>query len=271
MRIACCIYGTVGGSKGKDGAGGHRDDILRLGYKHLKKRIINKNDSIDFFIHCWDTDMEEKIKQLYRPKSCHFEKQVYFDIPECVQGKELSTPNNIYSRWYSTKKSVQLKKDYESKHGFKYDCVLLSRFDIAWRNDFIFSKFNMDYFHAAHICFYFQGKRRIKAVDFYARREYFKKLQLYHRHMGYPKQENTWGLWDTWFLSSSENIDKFSELFDNIEMHVLANDKLGKRVNNHMLSEVQVKHIGLGDKVELIFHYLEETPVVRMWYYDRFN
>ena len=50
------------------------------------------------------------------------------------------------SRWYGTGMSVQLKQDYEKKNNFKYDMVMISRFDVCWMNDVIFNKFDPKYF-----------------------------------------------------------------------------------------------------------------------------
>jgi len=277
MKIACCICGKIGGAKGKDGKGGKEKEILELSYKHFKDHILDKNDTIDFFIHCWDTDMEKEVTDLYKPKSSHFEKQKYFDIPKCfkvgVKSKktEPNRPNNIYSRFYSTKESVKLKMDYEKEHGFKYDCVLLCRFDIAWQKDIIFSNHNMEDFHVANLCSYRHKGKRIDMIDFYKNRSHYKKLPIDHRHVGYPYRENSWGLWDQWFFSNSNNMDKFSNVFDNIEKHIKINSRLQDEVSSHLLCEVQLKHVGLEKRIKFPLHFLEDTPMTRLWYYNYFN
>jgi len=276
MKIAYCIYGKIGGSKGKDGAGGRSDEILDLSYSHLKEHVINKNDSIDFFIHSWSTDQEKEIRSLYNPKLCKFEDQIHFKVPKFVaSGSARNDPNRInnhYSRWYSTKKVVELKKSYEDKHKFRYDCVMLSRFDIAWQKDLVFSEYDMNFFHAAYLCFYYIKNKRLDPMEFWKNRDYYKRLPIRHtHHKGYPKKKNTWGLWDNWFFSNSNNMDKFAGLFDDISSHIKTNKTLMNGISSHLLSEVRLIHIGLGEKLRFALHFLEEAPIVRGWYYDLFN
>ena len=54
----------------------------------------------------------------------------------------------IYSKWYSTKKSVDLKSEYEKEIDIKYDMVMVTRFDIAWQTDIIFKDLNLNHFYA---------------------------------------------------------------------------------------------------------------------------
>ena len=69
-RVALCLFGLVGGVKGcsGDNIATGSEDILRIGYKHCKKRILDKNHCVDVFIHTWSTDLKKEITQLYKPK-----------------------------------------------------------------------------------------------------------------------------------------------------------------------------------------------------------
>ena len=40
----------------------------------------------------------------------------------------------------------KLKKEYEDKNNFKYDMVMISRFDMCWMTDVIFDRFDSKYF-----------------------------------------------------------------------------------------------------------------------------
>jgi hypothetical protein len=250
-RVAFCLSGIVGGVKGKSGDTGNEltsNAILKIGYDHYKKYVFDKNVNVDVFIHTWSVDSEEKIKELYQPKKSIFQKQVIFDVPEFIKG-EYKRKQNHYSRWYSTKKVVDLKSQYEKENNFKYDLVFLTRFDIAWQKELDFNKFNPKYFYAA---------------DCYQNKPLFGLIPLKY---GYPYMSE--GLADLWFLSNSSYIDILSTLFDNLGEY----NKPGQcpispsvGISNHKLVSYHLKQKNLIKKLRFAFKHLnpdEVDPLVR--------
>jgi hypothetical protein len=143
------------------------------------KNIINKYNP-DIFLHSWSKKYEKEIYELYKPKKFLVEEQKIFDINlenyginiesnidewkisnnmkegYIRQYKHLKDKNYFFkelqlqafrssSKWYSSKISLELKKEYEEENNFKYDLVILTRFDLSLRchQDFnILSKIN---------------------------------------------------------------------------------------------------------------------------------
>ena len=166
MRYALCLHGLLGSLDGKSGASDSSLDVLDLSYNHLEKYILSRND-IDIFIHSWDIGYENEIKQKFKPKRSKIEIQKRFEGERRVQ--------NHYSRWYSFMESVKLKTKHENENNFKYDGVMVSRFDVAWLKYIEFSNYDMDYFYVSQ---WYRGDK-------------------------IRKDENK--IKDIWFLSSSKN------------------------------------------------------------------
>ena len=184
VRVAICLFGNLGHTErsgnrtpkiiGKENL---NENLLNepgayhnpeSGYKHLKNKIIDNYDT-DVFCHCWNTEAEDSIKKLYKPKKYLFEQQKSFDLSldkynidenerDIDKWKHLSenakkgykyafqTRNNwnrtievfkiqafrTSSRWYSTKEVLRLKNEYEKENNFEYDFVLICRYDSFW-------------------------------------------------------------------------------------------------------------------------------------------
>ena len=70
MRVALCLHGYFDSrmdhtSKGSDG------------YNHIKKNILDKAD-VDVYIHNWQPELEQSIRNLYNPVQAIFEQQIDF-------------------------------------------------------------------------------------------------------------------------------------------------------------------------------------------------
>ena len=255
-RVAFCLCGIVGGTKGKSGDVGNEltsDAILKIGYDYYKKHVFDKNANVDVFIHTWSLDSKNSIKEFYQPKRSIFQEQVIFDVPDHVKG-EYKRKQNHYSRWYSTKKVIELKSEYEKENNFKYDLVFLTRFDIAWQKDLYFNRINPDYFYAA---------------DCYQVKPF---LGLIHLKYGYPYMKE--GLADLWFMSNSDYINILSTLYDNLDDYNLPgkcpiSPKVG--ISNHKLISYHLKRKGLIKKLRFIFKHLssdEVDPLVRKKFFN---
>ena len=96
-------------------------------------------------------------------------------------------PISPYSLYYSVKKVNQLKIDYEFEKDFKYDLVIRTRLDIVIKSfDLDLTIINPDLIHVG-------GE---------------------HHHNGHIGFSN-----DNFVVSSSQNMDYYSSLFDNMSLY----------------------------------------------------
>ena len=152
MKIAVCLSGIVGGTAGTDGAGG----LLNPAISHYSymKRIIEANPKCEFdvFVHTWSTGNEDKIIQLYNPKTIEAEEQRQFNLKGFgASGDGSGTCENYrfrnFSNWYSKYRSLKLKHEYEAENSFKYDWVLQTRFDVWYATPLVFTDYDLDKFY----------------------------------------------------------------------------------------------------------------------------
>ena len=227
MRVALCLYGLTGSVDFGLGLGKPIDP--RIGHYHHMKRIIEPNENVDVFFHTWSVDFEDMLVDLYKPKGYIAEKQILFN-PNSV-GK-----NSIPSRWWSNAVVMQLKRKYEEENGFKYDWVMLYRFDHIFLVNLNFSEFDNQYI-------YFRHTNGLRAPQQYSH--------------GYPGREDCrcYGkrgnhgvrLQDVFVFSSSENMDKFASLY---EYHETSGEPF---LDPHDGCYVQLKRVGLADKLKFAF------------------
>lgn len=125
MKTALCLHGYFDSlmdhtSKGLDG------------YKHIKRNILDKTN-VDIYIHSWQPELEQYIRDLYNPVSGIFEKQIDFsntvkdlnlnDMPK--DSSVARSPATILSHFYS------IQKCFEQVDFNKYNCVIKARFDLG--------------------------------------------------------------------------------------------------------------------------------------------
>ena len=233
MKIAVCFYGLVGSVDKKYGEG--RSLNPGICYDYYKKNVIETKHRIDIFIHSQSVEFKDQLVNLYKPKLYKIEKQKNFflktvfhkkiitellNLPIKMIYKKNSFQNlsskfknkfirclNLWSRWYSTKEVVDLKLEYENQNNFKYDLVMLTRFDLAF-----LTKFNFDEISKENLTV--PNHNDVPGP----RNNYQKKIEKNNRT--FEK-----GISDFWFISSSQNIDIFSSLYNyfnqyNISSHV---------------------------------------------------
>ena len=201
IRIALCMHGLCTGKNDKG-------DFVSFSKSHdyLKRNIIEPSENVDVFIHTWaeDGDIITNTTDVYAPKRALFEKQILFDHNK-------TKLHSTRSRWYSYKKVVQLKADYEKQNNFTYDYVLVARFDNCFLTPFSFSEYDSDSFYSSNWAF----------------------------------PHNIDGFLDYWFLSSSEIMDRFSSLYDKMDEY-LHNDKI--ILSNHSLAKHHADKLNLKQK-----------------------
>ena len=228
MRVALCLYGLTGAVDFGFGLGKSIDP--RIGHFHHLKHIIEPNNA-DVFIHSWNTEFEDLLVDLYKPKKHIVEKQIIFD-------ENSINKNSIPSRWWSNSVVMNLKRQYEEENNFKYDWVMLYRFDHVFLVNLNFSKFNNDKI-------YFRHSNGMRAPQMYSH--------------GYPGKEkcvciNKKGahgvrLFDAFTFSNSKNMDKFASVY---EWHQEKNEQFS--VGPHDECYIQLKRNNLQDNLDFAFY-----------------
>lgn len=220
MKVALCFYGLVGSRSDKNGEGISLDPSLA--YKLNYQNIIKNND-VDVFIHSWSKDHENQLVSLYNPIShCIEEQRDFPESSKIANNRDISEiayhiiscvkrPGTIkskiesnqkeafraFSRWYSNKKVLELKSEYEKANNFRYDSVMVLRLDVGFYTPIDFDEYDMENFHASHWNDY-----PVKSNNFTWNK----------------KNHNTdKGFLDFWFFSNSRNMDNFGKLFSKIE------------------------------------------------------
>ena len=141
MKIAILLHGLVGTLQDKNEK--HKlinDDIdydtkkdsnvvLKKGWESYSKNF----DNCDYYIHSWNTELEKEIIELYNPIKYKLEEQIKFQAPQEHKGTDLRWINHM-GRFYSIKQSIEMCL---SKN-IKYDYIMISRFDLVFRNKFKF-------------------------------------------------------------------------------------------------------------------------------------
>ncbi len=204
MKVAVCLYGLVGGKGGKDGAGG--DIPFEKCYNQYKKHVIDKND-VDVFIHSWSQHLEDEIVDLYKPKLHRFQEQKMFEEEIDMPARFSKVPHDkrkdyrfrSLSRWYSVKQSLELKAEYERSNNFKYDCVIITRFDTLFFVDLNFNNYDLKYLYASHWNSpqdspYNPGKKADRI----------------------NRSERTTAFLDIWFFSNSATMDVFAKIYEGV-------------------------------------------------------
>lgn len=201
-KTAICLYGIVGGTDGKDGMGANIP--FEKCYETNKKYIIDVNNS-DVFMHSWSVDVEDELVKLYTPKKYQFQKQIMFDHPQDRNIPE----TNLYkyqqghralSKWYSLKRAIELKSEYEKEQGFKYDYVMLTRFDTLFFRDLVFTQCDPSFLWVPN----------------------FNNMEGDHKNPDKKADRLNMslvleGLSDMWYFSSSKIIDEFIDIYGGVK------------------------------------------------------
>lgn len=229
FRVGLCLSGLVGGTKGKDSAGATLD--VEMPFEHYKQHILSKND-VDVFIHSWSVEQAKQLQELYHPLGSVFEKQMHFsdDFRKHI----------TYSRWYGQREAINLKRRYEEENHFQYDMVMIARLDLLWFIDVYFGDYESQYFYASH--WNYNGPPGGRGLGPYDRSNLHKGEAFL----------------DLWFFSSSPNMDKFGQLYNNLD-GILSGVKMG----NHCLSKAWVDQLGLP--VKHVFWRGFDHEIYRRW------
>lgn len=210
-KIAFVFHGIIGGLSGRNGVGDPVD--IDICAKLIKYH--NKDLPVDYFIHSWSTEAEDKIVALYNPKLCSFQPQEKFNFSLTdaeLKNEELTHQFRTVSRYASFTRAVDLKTQSENQQGFKYKWVVVLRLDLVLLNPFAFSMFDPSYFYIP-----------------------------FEPHWPNALTGTQWEMvHDVFFLSSSSNIDKYA---------VVGNEILNGKYNDI----VHMPHVIAYHKIKELF------------------
>jgi len=268
MKIALCLYGVVGGKRGKAGDDPASLEVLKLGHEKYKSSLFDNYD-VDVYLHTWSQEYEKEILDIYKPKAHIIEEQERFSIPDHIIGDNSEQPNrrqNHFSRWRSTQKVLRLKS--ESKEA--YDFTLVSRFDIGFEKPIDFSSLDPECIYLSNwVGASYNGVSDVfedgRGVYYEKEREIDKgKMHLYGR--GYP--HNHEGVMDLWMMGGEDTIKIFENLFDNISLYQIpGNVPNAPGISNHQLLLYHIRKNNLIDKLKFITNPMEDHCVLRYKYF----
>ena len=252
-RVALCLNGKVGNLKNKSGDGGTGAGIvLDLAHKHWYEYLI-KNNNVDVFIWSWDEELKENITTLFNPVKQVYCKQINFlteDLERLWEPHNYEAKRRIqnhYSRYYSLNKCVELKSQYEKKHNFKYDIVFCSRFDVCLKREI-----------------------KIPEWDNFIKNN---KIECIVGNGGPAWGNARFKIQDHYFFSSSKIMDKYAELYNNLDDMALS-ARGARGISSHRLSATHIIwKLGLKLCYATIEHdklivNQQEAPIVRALYFN---
>lgn len=244
-KVALCLHGIAKGQNYKHGG-------LEVGFER-EAELYSKNyimpNHADVFVHSWSGEYQSQIDAVYKPVLSSYEasrsfvspsfKDHLIDLQNRLTGRprELNRLNNIYSRWYSLYRVIELLRSHEQKNKFAYDFVMVSRFDMSLLSTVDFMSMEKDKFYVADWLGYRSSGGAILAEG-----EIFSSQdKAFEFKRGFPHDDE--GLLDFWFISSSKVMSVFSQIFLELESLV---SKVG--MSNHKIALRKIMEMNaLGD------------------------
>ena len=172
-KCAICLRGCI--DKIKSGHFSNIDKIYKEGkyinidsiFNSIKMHIINCNTEydFDFFIHCWNPDIKDKLCNLYNPKDYIFESQLPYKkvVKSAMDGQKLGVS-----------KSLNIMIKFSERNNIKYDKVIVYRPDVIlyknmnlnfYRNDKIYCNHSVR--EDFHFIMNFNNAKKFKDVSKY--------------------------------------------------------------------------------------------------------
>lgn len=253
-----------------NGKTGERTPVeWRRGLEHYQRHMFAHND-IDVFIHTPNTDIEQELRDAYKPKAAIFEPDPMFNAVGDKTGRDdpggaTSMRQINIARWHGIQQCMKLKKQYEKDNGFKYDMAMIGRFDVAWMVDVHFEKFDPNYFYASNWCIMKlpNGKGISHKNWFLHGWDKKENKELKHIHTGYPHTPHYQALADYWFFGGTEVMDEFGNLYDNVGRFIK-----GGVTCPHSFAFQQLRITGLLAKLKFAFHIHNDCFLSRFVYCD---
>lgn len=207
MRIALVLYGLSAGNM-NDGT----EVNFHSGTQNIKREILNKYD-VDVFLHTWNKENMDSIIKIFRPKTIGWEPRSRINLNEYKN-------QHLTARFYSMMKADNLRRDYEKRHTFKYDLVIVTNFNINLKVN--------------------TNLNRLNKKTFWLNTNTYGHLNLDH----------------TLFITNSNDMYKFTRLFENIKDHDkiindgnLNNQYVSLQIKKHNLNLSQFKDSEFNCKI----------------------
>ena len=142
------------------------------------------------------------------------------------------------SRWYSNKKVLNLVKCHERENGFVYDYVFVTRFDVAFFKDLVFSDYDPNCFYVHH---------RNRGGEF---------PTVFEWKSNKEKWDDAYG--DLWYFSNSQNMQRFSTLYDELKKYSIRPPHAAKTHIDNITCEV-----------EKLFYFGEDFYPIRFFFFGK--
>lgn len=143
MKNAVCFMGAIGlaHSQFKGDASANKNQLVDyVGISEiLKSKLIDVNENVDTFIHCWTPSVSTNMVEIYKPKACEFEQN---DIYAEEFKSKCYNIGSLYNR-ASFLLSIQKSLSLMINSGEVYDNVLVIRPDVVLFKNLILSELEL--------------------------------------------------------------------------------------------------------------------------------
>lgn len=240
MKVAICLHGL---SLGKNSLRDITRSNPQTDWKRFTSTILGnlvEPNSADMFIHTWENEEIELIKNIYKPKGILSETQRPFNpffsneiLDKDKEDFSLYMRNNynplvythprVFSHVYSFDRSDSLRQAYETMEGFRYDYVIKTRFDL-------------------------QILKKIKVSEYESQ-----KIQLGKWWGSHPK-----ALEDLFMIANSENMTKISSLYHKIYEYLVDSEY------NTLIRSSGLGAYHFASPHELFHYHLEKQGILHL-------
>lgn len=259
-KIAFCLHGLAAGKNFKHGG-------LNVTFESesslYKKHILNINNC-DVFLHSWSTEAADDLISTYQPEKYLFENPTVFvkpalkekikDFKNKIRGKkrELYRINNIYSRWATFKRVIDLVSKHEDEKSIKYDFIFVGRFDMSLFSDLDFNNLDNSKFYSGKWIGFRDSHGNIISDE----KIEFIDDKKFKYEKGFPSTNE--GISDFWFAGSPSKIFEFAEIFDELESLIKTAGK-----SNHKIALEKIKRMGMLENYERVLEFSSDYQLTR--------
>lgn len=148
IKVAFLLRGAVSKKSGKIAtAGTLYNNSQYVNFKSTKKSIDehivkpNKNYTFDFFLHGWNTDLEEDLIDLYKPVNHLFENNA--EYTDEINQKIKSSPIGNNGDFSQVSQFLSLHKCCNLVNS-TYDIIIVYRYDLLLWKDMILDEYDVD-------------------------------------------------------------------------------------------------------------------------------